>query len=97
VQSLQGANSPSLLVDVEAGVNQHRHRTRLGELADQAAVERTGLWLDALDSCRTVDMNHGRDLLLHTFLTGNVTTMNGASKVSSKYSAWRSYDPILRI
>src|ERR1700678_178242 len=87
MQSFQGRIHHGLLVDVEAGIDQHRYRTRFGELADQTAVKRIGLRMDTLNSRGTVDMNHGRNFCLTSSFTGNVTSMNGASNVSSKYSA----------
>src|ERR1700722_17071772 len=66
VQSFQGRIHHGLLVDVEAGVDQHGYRARFGELADQTAVKRIGLSMDALNSRGTVDMNHRGDTLFDT-------------------------------
>src|ERR1700733_7582955 len=63
VQSFQGRIHHGLLVDVEAGVDQHGHRTRFGELTDQTAIKRVGLSMDTLNSRGTVDMHYGRDFL----------------------------------
>lgn len=60
MQSFERCVHRRLLVDVEAGVDQHRQRGRLRELADQAAVERTAVRVDALDARGIVDMNHRR-------------------------------------